>query len=134
MRSTALLACASLLLTLFAFAPTAAARDIYCTDVTNPNCPGTICVDTSLDGRIQPHECGKLVCGVAGCCDPCQPPPPSAPACKEIVVGGTPVALTVGYGVAPDCAEVVLTTCRLSYYPGEPNTPVWVCTDKVLVK
>lgn len=135
MRTMALLACGTLLLTLLAVAPTAEARNLYCTDVRGTNnCPGLVCVDTDLDNSIEREECVVIMCGIAGCCGgPCPPPPADAPVCKSMNVGATPAYVTVEYGTSANCVGASYTTCRLQYYPGEPNTPVWVCTTKTLV-
>ena len=134
MRITALIACTLLLLAALVVIPTAEARTLFCTDIRSTSCPGLVCVDTDLDDDFGSDECVEVYCGVVGCCgSPCPPPPAAQTLCKTTTVGGTPIAVTVEYGVEPRCLGASYTTCRLSYYPGEPNTPVWICTTKAVL-
>ena len=134
MRTMALIAFASVVLTAVAVLPSAEARTLYCTDLRTASCPGLVCVDADLDNEFSSGECVDVYCGVVGCCgNVCPPPPAVQTLCKTTTVGGTPVAVSVEYGVEPRCLGASYTTCRLSYYPGEPNTPVWVCTTKTII-
>lgn len=138
MRPTALLTLALLVVPAIALLPAAEARTVYCTDLRSPTCPGFVCVDTSLDGSIQPEECVDVYCGISGCCpittgccgSVCPPPPEVESSCRETNVGGDPAGASVGWGVEPRCIGLSYTTCRFTYDPSEPNTPVWVCTEK----
>lgn len=135
MRTMALIACSLLALGFVSFAPSAAATNLFCTSLTAGwSCPGIVCVDIDRDGHPEYEECVATQCGIAGCCGAVCPPPPAAPTvCKETKVGATPAYVTLEYGASAGCVGASYTTCRLSYYPGEPNTPVWVCTTKTLV-
>lgn len=68
---TIVILCGILLATsLLAVAPSAAAREVACTDLAQPDCEALVCADTDLDGHLQHDECEPRYCT----CDP-QPDP-----------------------------------------------------------
>lgn len=140
MRLLALAALASIVLASFALAPADARPAPYCMQAKTA-CPDDYCVDSDLDGRFTYEDtCIGFMCPTWGCCGgPCPPPMEAAAridgadaptwigVCTEKNVNGGLVYAHVEYGTGLGCVAGEVGTCTLQYYPGEPNTPVWVC-------
>lgn len=140
MRLFALAALLSVVAATLAVVPAEARPAPYCTRATSA-CPGDYCVDSNLDGQFTYKDaCISFLCPTYGCCGaPCPPPmdaavqvaDPEAPrwigVCTEQTVNGGVAYATVEYGTGVGCVGGEVGECHLQYYPGEPNTPVWVC-------
>lgn len=70
MRAIRLLMGASVALALVTLAPGAEAREVACADAVRPSCPGFVCVDTNLNGRLDGAECMVMHCLHDGCWSP----------------------------------------------------------------